>query len=111
MTRSWWTALAPACLLLGLGCSSARMVSWDGAEGVVAIPRDTDVWPCYSRTAADKLMAEKCPGGYRVVEAWEVASGKTAISTGGPTSRTEMGDSTEFRIKFRPTGSTPGPER
>ena len=92
-----------ACLLFGLGCSSARMVSWSGNEGVVAIPRDSDVWPCYSRTEATKLMAEKCPTGYQIVEEGEVASGKAVLMTGGTaTTRTQMIDSTEYRIKFRP---------
>ena len=107
MIRSWLRTLPLACLLFGLGCSSARMVSWTGNEGVVAIPRDSDVWPCYSRTAADKLMIEKCPGGYEIIEKGEVVAGKAVLATGGTsTTRTQMTDSTEYRIKFR---SVPAP--
>ena len=99
-----------ACLLFGLGCSSARMVSWSGNEGVVAIPRDSNVWPCYSRSEANKLMAEKCPNGYQIVEEGEVASGKAVVQPGGTTtSRTQMTDATEYRIKFRPSVEKAGP--
>ena len=102
MIRTWLVMPMLACLLFGLGCSSARMVSWSGSEGVVAIPRDSDVWPCYSRTEAAKLMAEKCPGGYQIVEEGEAAAGKAVLTTAGPiTGQTQMTDSTEFHIKFR----------
>jgi hypothetical protein len=104
--RSWLLT----CLLFGLGCSSARMVSWSGNEGVVAIPRDSDVWPCYSRTEASKLMAEKCPTGYQIVEEGEVVTGKTVISTSPSPVRTQMADSTEYRIKFRPSAQNQMPE-
>jgi len=108
MIRTWLGVPALACLLVGLGCSSARMVSWTGSEGVVALPRDSDVWPCYSRTQANKLMAEKCPGGYEIVEEGEAASGKAVVQPGGTNAgRTQMTDSTEYRIKFRPAR---GPE-
>jgi hypothetical protein len=111
MIRTWLGVPVLACLLLGLGCSSARMVSWTGTEGVVAIPRDSNVWPCYCRTEANKLMAEKCPNGFQIVEEGEIVSGKAVVQPGGTnTSRTQLTDSTEYRLKFRQTPETPSPE-
>ena len=108
MIRLWLGMPILACLLFGLGCTSARMVSWSGNEGVVGIPRNSDVWPCYSRTEANKLMAEKCPAGYQIVKEGEVASGKAVLMTGTSTTRTQMSESTEYRIEFR-AAPTPAP--
>ena len=91
-----------ACLLFGLGCSSAHMASWTGDEGVVVIPRNTNAWPCYSRTEANKMMDEKCPAGYQIVQEGEVVTGKMAVSAASAETRPQMVDSTEYRIKFRP---------
>jgi hypothetical protein len=84
------------------------MLSWTGQEGVVAIPRNTNAWPCYSRTEANKMMDEKCPDGYQIVEEGEVVTGKMAISAASPETRPQMVDSTEYRIKFRPVRTTQG---
>ena len=102
MFRTWLVLPMSACLLFGVGCSSARVVSWSGSEGVVAIPRNSDVWPSYARTEATKLMVEKCPAGYQIVEEGAAPAGKAVLTTAGPiTGRTQMTDDTEYRIKFR----------
>ena len=101
------------------------MVSWTGDGGVVAISRNTDVWPCYERTAASRLMAEKCPDGYEIVEESEFVVGQTTTTTstggdkislvsvqvgpGGGTPAdtvTTTANQTEYRLRFRPKNAT-----
>jgi hypothetical protein len=70
--------LLPAAVLLLVsvsGCGSARMIQSVPDGGVVAIPSNTNSWPCKYRDHADKLMAMKCPNGYDVVREEEVVVG------------------------------------
>ncbi len=76
--RRWLGVLA---LCAGLtagacGCNNARMVQWNGTTGVVAIPRNDNVWPENNREHAEALMREKCPSGYMIVNEEEVVTGQ-----------------------------------
>jgi len=105
-------------MLIGVcGCSQARFVSVDpdGRGGVVAIPNDTNRWPCYNRKAAEELMDHKCPQGYVVQNQTEVAIGRPApVNAPGSHDITTFGvvnigarmdeappELTEIRIRFR----------
>jgi hypothetical protein len=61
---------ALAALLLGSvgGCLSAgaHYVQEGDNGGVVGIPNNTNVWPTYYRSKAEKLMAQMCPEGYEI---------------------------------------------
>jgi hypothetical protein len=113
---------AAVCLLVAVsGCGSARMLSYnaDTGTGVVAIPANYNFWPLKYRDDADKLMAQKCPNGYDVVEEKEAVVGQRATTSastetqqairarGGPLDRTNsssvttLSDETEYRITFR----------
>lgn len=112
--------LLPAALLLaGLtGCSTARFVRSTSDGGVVAIPSNSNYWPFYHRDAAERLMAQKCPNGYEVVEEQEVVVGQKQTTSqtvdrqnlgakNGNRERstasqvTSVADQTEYRITFR----------
>jgi hypothetical protein len=91
--------LLPTALLLvaAVGCGSAHLVHATPDGGVVAMPSNSDSWPFYHRQEAEKLMAQRCPNGYQIVE-----------------ERLERrGDQPEYRITFRgidvPSPAPPGP--
>lgn len=121
-------ALPALCLLAAVsGCGSARMLSYnaDTGVGVVAIPSNANYWPLKYRDEADKLMAQRCPGGYDIVEEKEVVVGQTATTSNtaerqepvntrrGPVERTSsstvttVSDQTEYRITFRARPTAP----
>ena len=109
------------------GCNNARMVRWDGSSGVVAIPRNDNVWPESNRDHAEELMRQCCPHGYQVVSEEEVVVGQvqhTHVNTaqsGNPTlaalhldkvntqtnETTSFDDKKEWRITFCAAGATP----
>jgi hypothetical protein len=109
------------------GCNNARMVRWDGSTGVVAIPRNDNVWPESNRDHAEELMRQCCPHGYQVVSEEEVVVGQVQHThvntdrTGDPTlaalhiapvsTRTNetmmIEDKKEWRITFRPNDVRP----
>ena len=109
------------------GCNNARMVRWDGSSGVVAIPRNDNVWPESNRDHAEELMRQCCPHGYQVVSEEEVVVGQvqhTHVNTdqsGDPTlaalhiapvstrtnQTTMTEDKKEWRITFRPNDVRP----
>src|SRR5262245_38280140 len=68
-------------LVLGLGgCMSARFVSVGSDGGVVAVPDNSNGFPFYYRNQADKLIKERFPHGYTVVQEEEVATGTATVS-------------------------------
>lgn len=102
--------LLPAALLLAAvaGCGSARLVRSSPDGGVVAIPSNSNSWPFYYRRDAEKLMAQQCPNGYKIVEEGEVVVGKKAATSESvdrdrtTTSKvTTVSDQKEWRITFR----------
>jgi hypothetical protein len=120
--------LVPAALVLAAvtGCgSTARLVHSTPDGGVVAIPSNSNYWPLRYRDEAEKLMAQRCPNGYEIVEEKEVVTGKTATTnenvdrrtpttnSRGTTERTttstthSVSDKTEYRITFRSRESKP----
>ena len=68
--------LGPLILSAAYGCADVRVVREMPNGGVVALPMNTDCWPMYYRSRADKLMHQKCPGGYQIVREEEVWNGK-----------------------------------
>src|SRR5262249_21161996 len=109
------------------GCGSARMLGYNAETGVgvVAIPNNYNFWPLKYRDEADKLMAQRCPNGYDIVEEKEVVVGQTATTSSsvereqpintrrGPLERTSgssvttVSDQTEYRITFRARPAAP----
>ena len=109
------------------GCNNARMVRWDGATGVVAIPHNDNSWPDKNREHAEDLMKERCPHGYQIVMEEEVVTGqvqRTQVNTdrtGDPTlaalhiapvttktnETTTTEDKKEWRITFRSNDALP----
>jgi hypothetical protein len=105
------------------------MVRWDGATGVVAIPKNDDSWPAHNREHAEALMKERCPRGYQVVSEEEVVVGQVQHThtnvdrTGDPTlaalhiapvttktnETTTTTDVKEWRITFRSLDAPPAP--
>lgn len=59
------------------GCQSARYVLREPAQGVVAIPDNSNSWPSYNRKNAEKLMQEHFPEGYVVDREEEAVVGQT----------------------------------
>src|ERR1700730_17793033 len=116
--------LLPALLLLAgvMGCGSARMIQATSDGGVVAIPSNCNAWPFCYRDDAKRLMAEKCPAGYEIVQEEEVVVGQRT-STHAPGDHrlpeslndpnqpppssvvTTTTDKTEYRIHFRAKGA------
>jgi len=113
---------AAVCLLVAVsGCGSARVLTYnaDTGTGVVAIPANYNFWPLKYRDDAEKLIAQKCPNGYDIVEEREVVVGQRATTSAstetqqptstrrGPLERTNsssvttVSDETEYRITFR----------
>jgi hypothetical protein len=113
--------LVPAALVLAAvtGCgTTARIVHSSPEGGVVAIPSNSNYWPLKYRDEAEKLMAQRCPNGYEIVQEGEVVVGKTATTSENvdrrsptnskykvektTTSTTHVvSDQTEYRITFR----------
>jgi hypothetical protein len=92
-------------LPLGLvGCSDARLIRTDPNGGVVAIPRNTNTWPAYNRSAAEELMKQKCPQGYVIDSEREVEVGRRveADSNG-----TVIRPVKEYQIAFHALGTPP----
>jgi hypothetical protein len=60
------------CLLIlaaASGCSTpgAHFVSQTSEGGVIAIPTNSDQWPTYYRSQAERLMSQTCPNGYAII--------------------------------------------
>lgn len=70
--------LAAAAAVSLAGCARARIVETSQDGGVVAIPANTNRWPNYYRRQAEKLIHEKCPEGYEIVEEEEYVTGQVA---------------------------------
>lgn len=74
------TRLVPMLGLLILsavcGCADVRVVRQAPDGGVIALPMNSNCWPMYYRDRAEKLMNEKCPGGYRIDREEYVWNGK-----------------------------------
>ena len=69
-----------------LGCAATtgvRYVYQDGDYGVVGLPENSDRWPSYYRTRADKLMGEHFPDGHEIVRAEEVVEGSRVLKLEG----------------------------
>jgi hypothetical protein len=119
--------LAPAAAVLVLisvsGCGGARMIQSGPDGGVVAIPSNSNYWPCKYRDSAVRLMEQKCPNGYQVVREEEVVVGQKSTTSEQTDHITPAGfkdnrertttsvttttrPETEYRITFRslPTG-------
>ena len=102
------------CLVI-TGCSSARYVSRDQQQGVIAIP-STSTWPVDHREKAMELMQAHFPNGYVIEKEEEVVIGtetqnhtdvhaheigNSNIFLGGETTHTTTTDRTEWRITYR----------
>ena len=61
------------CLVI-TGCSSARYVSRDQQQGIIAIP-NTSTWPVDHREKAMELMQAHFPEGYVIEKEEEVVIG------------------------------------
>ena len=55
-----------ALTLTVCGCADVgvHFVSHRNGGGVLAIPNNSDQWPSYYRSRAERLMNETCPNGY-----------------------------------------------
>ena len=53
-------------ILTACGCADVRVVQEKPHGGVIALPMNSNCWPMYYRDRAEKLMNEKCPGGFRI---------------------------------------------
>ena len=97
------------------GCSSARYVSRDQQQGIIAIP-NTSTWPVDHREKAMELMQAHFPEGYVIEKEEEVVIGtetqnhtdvhaheigNSNIFLGGETTHTTTTDKTEWRITYR----------
>jgi len=106
------------CLVI-TGCSSARYVSRDQQQGVIAIP-STSTWPVDHREKAMELMQAHFPNGYVIEKEEEVVIGTETqnrtdvhaheigdsnIFLGGETTHTTTTDRTEWRITYRRANS------
>ena len=85
------------------GCGTARVVSRDPSGGVVAIPENTNSWPCHYRDKAIALIKEDCPYGYVIAKEEEVPIGTvtTDHTPSDSTHSTETHNRTEYRICYR----------
>ena len=68
--------LGALLLSVACGCTSVRVVRETPDGGVLAMPMNSNCWPMYYRSRAEKLMSEKCPDGYRIVREEFVWDGK-----------------------------------
>ena len=97
------------------GCTSARYVSRDQEQGVIAIP-SISTWPVDHREKALGLMQAHFPQGYIIEKEEEVVIGtetqnhtdvhaheigNSNIYLGGETTHTTTTDKTEWRITYR----------
>jgi hypothetical protein len=126
------TALFGSLLVLGLGCSHARLVELSpNGGGVIAIPDNTNSWPSRNRRHAEELMAQRCPNGYVVETEREVVIGQVAhtnteteqhnvpvlTSLGLAPAKLETQQTTsyvdqkEWRIWFRPKDTPPSADQ
>jgi hypothetical protein len=82
------------------GCAvvpDARYVYQDGQYGVVAIPKNTSVWPHHYREQAEALMARHFPKGFEIVRAEEVVEGSRTLTSAG-TGTAELTPSTSIPL-------------
>jgi hypothetical protein len=64
------------------GCAttgSVRYVYQDGTFGVIGMPENTNRWPSYFHSKAEKMMAEHFPKGYEIIRAEEVTEGSRTL--------------------------------
>ena len=114
-------ALLMTASLIITGCSSARYVSRDQQQGVIAIP-NTSTWPVDHRQKALELMQNHFPQGYVIEKEEEVVigtetqnhtdghaheMGNSNIYLGGETTHTTTTDKTEWRITYRRADNQP----
>lgn len=114
-------ALLMTASLIITGCSSARYVSRDQQQGVIAIP-NTSTWPVDHRQKALELMQNHFPQGYVIEKEEEVVigtetqnhtdvhaheMGNSNIFLGGETTHTTTTDKTEWRITYRRADNQP----
>lgn len=89
------------------GCGTARVVSRDPDGGVVAIPENSNSWPCCYRNRALELIKEDCPHGYVIAREGEVPVGTMTSEHGSADSGTHVTTTetrTEYRIEYRKVG-------
>ncbi len=81
MLRAGLHVPAALFLIAGLGCAcgSVRVVSRTPEGGVVVIPNNSDQWPTYYRSRAERLMRQICPAGY-VIDHEEVVTAEPVWS-------------------------------
>jgi hypothetical protein len=81
MHRAGPQLLVALLLIPGLGCacSSVRVVSRTPNGGAIAIPNNSDQWPTYYRSRAERLMRRICPTGY-VIDHEEVVTAESVQS-------------------------------
>jgi hypothetical protein len=72
--------LAWACLSGGCATQGVRYVYQDGDFGVVGMPENSDTWPTFYRSHAEKLMENHFPEGHEVVRAEEVVEGDRTLT-------------------------------
>jgi hypothetical protein len=73
----WFVAVSWACLSGGCAASQGvRYVYQDGDYGVVGMPENSDAWPTFYRSRAEKLMDAHFPDGHEIVRAEEVVEGE-----------------------------------
>lgn len=77
-----FACLLAATIVSGLsGCTSARVVQQDESSITIAVPENTDTWPNYYTSEADKLAQEKLPGSVKMA-AFEKPVGQVVTQTG-----------------------------
>jgi len=79
----------PGCVLilgwalLSGGCAAShgvRYVYQDGDFGVVGMPENSNAWPTFYRSRAEKLMDSHFPEGHEIVRAEEVVEGDRTVT-------------------------------
>lgn len=75
--RSWALVGVGLLVTLGLtGCGGARFVQVDSQRAVVAVPDNSNSWPCYYRDQVDKMLAQRYPQGYVIEDEGEQVVGQ-----------------------------------
>jgi len=114
--------------LLGLlvlasgGCAGVHFVSRTPDGGILAIPNDSNQWPTYYRSQAERLMRRTCPNGYaidreEVVVVKPARDGKEAANDdeyydyNGALQRIAKERREEYRISFHCLPPTEAPPR
>jgi hypothetical protein len=69
-------------LAVSAGCAGPRFMEVDTSGGVLAMPDNTNSWPCYYRDSADKMLKSRFPNGYTIVKEEEVVVGVSSQTTG-----------------------------